>query len=259
MARKDAKHRFELAQRNLVATKKGQESTMYGHLRDLWIEVLGYSPSAVDIDRSGARGRPDLTIFAPGGADNEKVAWIVLEAKDEPEICRDSDQRAALFAEKSKYITADTAWFVMVDPTTWVARPADRGSDASTDRVLDLTSVSFEQFCIQCKDLQADVAGVPTLLERFRKGDETLIAVDRLSGTDDPLAETIARNVFFDGTGRDHPTPAGCRRFCPGRNRDSASSALRGGADVLGSLSWVQLSPLPSFDRGKPSRARRGH
>ena len=172
---------------------------MYGHLRDLFVEVLGYSPSAVDIDRSGARGRPDLTIFAPGGADNEKIAWIVLEAKDEPGICRDSDQRAALFAEKSKYITADTAWFVMVDPLTWVARPADRGSDPGTDTVLDIESVAFEQFLDECMDLQADVAGVPNLLERFRDGDETLIAVDRLSGTDDPLLETIARNVFFDG------------------------------------------------------------
>ena len=199
MAGKDIRDRFEIARRNLVATENGQESTMYGHLRDLCIEVLGYSPSAVDIDRSGARGRPDLTVFAPGGVDNERVAWLVLEAKDESGICRDSDQRAALFAEKSKYITADTAWFVMVDPVTWVARPADRGSAPGTDTVLDLESVSFELFREQCADLRADVAGVPGLLERFRDGDETLIAVDRLSGTDDPLLETIARNVFFDG------------------------------------------------------------
>ena len=172
---------------------------MYGHLRDLWIEVLGYSASTVDIDRTGVRGRPDLTIFAPGGAENEKVAWIVVEAKDERGICRDPDQRAALFTEKSKYITADTAWFVMVDPTTWVARAADRGSEAGTDLVIDLESVTLEEFREQCADLHAKNAGVPKLLERFREGDETLIGVDRLSGTDDPLAESIAQNVFFDG------------------------------------------------------------
>ena len=93
MARLSTKERFECARKNLVATENGQESTMYGHLRDLCIDVLGYSRSSVDIDRSGARGRPDLTIFAPGGADNEKVAWIVLEAKDERELCRDPNQR----------------------------------------------------------------------------------------------------------------------------------------------------------------------
>ena len=225
---------------------------MYGHLRDLCIEVLGYPPSAVDIDRSGARGRPDLTIFAPGGADNERVAWIVLEAKDESGICRDSDQRAALFAEKSKYITADTAWFVMVDPATWVARPADRGSDPGTDTVLDLESVSFEQFREQCVDLRADVAGVPGLLERFRDGDETLIAGDRLSGTDDPLLETIARNVFFDGleeTTQRLQAAAVSALGATGNRRRALSEAVRTFSDRYRGCVFY---PYPVSIEGKP-------
>ena len=225
---------------------------MYGHLRDLCIEVLGYPPSAVDIDRSGARGRPDLTIFAPGGADNERVAWIVLEAKDESGICRDSGQRAALFAEKSKYITADTAWFVMVDPATWVARPADRGSDPGTDTVLDLESVSFEQFREQCVDLRADVAGVPALLDRFRDGDETLIAVDRLSGTNDPLLETIARNVFFDGleeTTRRLQAAAVSALGATGNRRRALSEAVRRFSDRY--RGYV-FHPYPVSIEGKP-------
>ena len=76
----------------------------------------------------------------------------------------------------------------MVDPTAWVARPADRGTDASTDIVLDLERVSFEEFSRQCANLHANAAGVPKRLERFRDGDETLIAVDRLSGTAYPLS-----------------------------------------------------------------------
>lgn len=137
MAKNSPKERFGIAREKLVATENGQEATMYGPLRDLFVEVLGYPPSDVDIDRSGARGRPDLTVFAPGGAPGAKVAWIVLEAKDEHGACKTEAGRKALFAEKSKYITADTAWFVMVEPTILVARPADRGGDASTDIVVD--------------------------------------------------------------------------------------------------------------------------
>lgn len=172
---------------------------MYGPLRDLFIEVLGYPPQDVDIDRSGARGRPDITVFAPGAVTGSKVAWIVLEAKDEHDACKTPAKRKALFKEKSKYITADTAWFIMVDPTTLVARPADRGGDASTDIVLDLATLTYDEFLEKMAELRAEVAGVPHLLARFREGDESLIATDRLSGTGDELTEALARNAFFDG------------------------------------------------------------
>jgi hypothetical protein len=172
---------------------------MYGPLRDLFVEVLGYPPQDVDIDRSGARGRPDITVFAPGAVSGSKVAWIVLEAKDEHAACKTPAKRKALFKDKSKYITADTAWFIMVDPTTMVARPADRGGDASTDIVLDLATLTYDEFRESIGDLRADVAGVPHLLARFRDGDESLIATDRLSGTGDELTEALARNAFFDG------------------------------------------------------------
>jgi hypothetical protein len=172
---------------------------MYGPLRDLFIEVLGYPPSDVDIDRSGARGRPDITVFAPGPVPDSKVAWIVLEAKDEHGACNTDARRKSLFAEKSKYITADTAWFVMVEPTLLVARPADRGGDASTDIVLDLTKIDHDALLDKLANLKAEVAGVPHMLARFRDGDESLIAVDRLSGMKDALSEGIARNAFFDG------------------------------------------------------------
>ena len=56
MVKRSPKERFEIARDSLVVTAKGQESTMYGPLRDLFIEVLGYPPRYVDIDRSGARG-----------------------------------------------------------------------------------------------------------------------------------------------------------------------------------------------------------
>ena len=203
MVKHPPKRRFEISRDSLLLTAKGQEATMYGPLRDLFIEVLGYPPQDVDIDRSGARGRPDITVFAPGAADDSKVVWIVLEAKDEHDACRRDANRKVLFSEKCKYITADTAWFVMVDPTTMVVRPADSGGDASTDIVLDFATITYEQFVEALADLRADVAGVPRLLARFRAGDEELIAVDKLTGSatgkTDALSEIVARNVFFDG------------------------------------------------------------
>ena len=88
---------------------------------------------------AGVCGRPDLTIFAPGAVATAKVSWIALEAKGERGVCREEDRRADLFAEKSKYITAGTAWFVMDDPATIVARRVDHGRNAASDIVLDLT------------------------------------------------------------------------------------------------------------------------
>jgi SAM-dependent methyltransferase len=193
--------RFQIARDSLIATGRGLEPTMYGHLRDLFIEVLGYSAGEVDIDRRGERGRPDLTVFAQGGAADTRVAWIVLEAKDEHGACRTPRARARLFAEKSKYITADTAWFVMVDPTAIVARASDKGTNAEADIVVPLTlGLGIDEFAEMLAPLRAEAAGVPNLLRRFREGDESLIATERLFGDDvDALAVEIARNGFYDG------------------------------------------------------------
>ena len=254
MVKHPPKRRFEIARDGLLRTAEGQESTMYGPLRDLFVEVLGYPPQDVDIDRSGTRGRPDITVFAPGAAQGTKVSWIVLEAKDEHDACKSDAQRKTLFSEKCKYITADTAWFVLVDPTTMVIRPADRGGDASTDIVLDLATITYELFVDSLADLKAEVAGVPRLLARFRAGDEELIAVDKLTGsatgTTDALSEIVARNVFFDGLEETvpirlmqthttcrmlplaildtHSTPSGCMRKADRHGRNYPALATRG-------------------------------
>lgn len=199
MAQKTPKTRFTAALDKIKAVPKGHEAAMYGPLRDLFVEILGYPSKDVDIDIAGARGRPDLTIFAPGAVATAKVSWIVLEAKDAHGIFLKEARRAALFAEKSKYITADTAWFVMVDPTTIVARPADQGGNAASDIVLDLTTLTYDDFLDRFAALKAEVAGVPQRLVRFRQGDLSLIDIDALSGTGDKLAESIARNAFYDG------------------------------------------------------------
>lgn len=199
MRRSKGAKKFDEAISTLTGISRGQESTMYGPLRDIFINVLGYPARSVHIDRSGTRGRPDITVMADGAVPKEPVSWIVLEAKESRTACGPEVKRAALFAEKSKYITADTAWFVMVDPTTLVARPADQGENAGRDIVLDLGTINIETFQEQLAPLRAEVAGVPHLLERFRAGDEDLIAVDKLSGDDtDAVARAVARNAFYD-------------------------------------------------------------
>jgi hypothetical protein len=202
---------------------------MYGHLRDLFIEILKYPPSDVDIDRRGARGRPDVTVFAPSGVDNAKVSWIVVEAKDERDLVADPNARAALFAEKAKYITADTAWFMMADPTAIVARPAHMGADASADITAELKDLSIEQFAERFGELHADNAGVPIQLARFRAGDETTIGTEKLSGLHlDPLKLRIARNAFFDGlAGTTHQLQLAVRTACRFPSRTDPGFPLR--------------------------------
>jgi hypothetical protein len=177
---------------------QGQESSMYGSLRDILAVGLGYEREEIFIDRSGSRGRPDLTIFAEGGIKNALVPWIVLEAKDEHGIVADRGMRAALFEEKAKYITADTAFFVMVDPTMMVARPVECGQSDARDIELELPSTQLDAFAEKFTELGKSVAGVPPLLDRFRRGDPTLIGVEKLSGAGDELMQRIARDSFFD-------------------------------------------------------------
>jgi hypothetical protein len=112
----------------------------------------------------------------------------------------DQNSRALLFAEKAKYITADTAWFVMVDPDAIVARPSQRGTNAASDIVLPFTGLTIDAFASALAGLHHEVAGVPRQLARFREGDEELIATERLSGSDlDATTLSVARNSFFDG------------------------------------------------------------
>ncbi len=183
----------------IAAIPRGRESSMYGVLRDILADALGYERRSINIDRAGMRGRPDLTVFAPGGQADKAVPWIVVEAKDERGMVADRDRRAALFAEKAKYITADTAWFVFVDPTMVVARPVERGSSDAGDIEYPVASADIETFAAVFEALRAECAGVPLLLNRFREGDEALIATERLSGVGDPLAQRISQDAFFDG------------------------------------------------------------
>jgi SAM-dependent methyltransferase len=182
------------------STGVGKEATMYGPLRDLFIQVLDYPPSDVDIDTSGEGGRPDVTIRAPSGlvdanGASVKISWIVVEAKDEPGIFVHPERREQVFAQKSKYIGANTGWFVMVDPTVFIARQVG-GRVQAADTVLSLdVGLDQAQFVASMMRLRAEFAGVPEQLKRFREGDEELIASEKLTPPDpaDARPEAVSR------------------------------------------------------------------
>src|SRR5262249_54653417 len=99
------------------------------------------------------------------------------------------------------------AFFVMADPVMLVARGIGLGRETTADIEVPWAGLTIEAFLEALTPLRAEVAGVPVVLGRFRNGDESLIACDRLSGDDatmtaeEKLAVQINRNVFFDTLG----------------------------------------------------------
>ncbi len=158
---------------------------MYPRLFQLFVHFLGYPGRQVLTDTAGDAGRPDLTCRAPSGLTDAsgrpiEINWIVVEAKDQRYGLSRSENREKLFAEKSKYITPNTAWFVMVDPTIFVARPVTGGDlNADNDIVVYLAD-GEAAFREKLAGLRAEIAGVPEKLKRFREGDLSLIATEKL-------------------------------------------------------------------------------
>lgn len=207
---KQAVSAFDEAIRTIRETKKGQEAAMYGPLRDIFCDVLGYPRSSVHIDIAGEAGRPDVTCRAPSGIMDRNgksldIDWMVVEAKDEHDAFSTAGKREAIFAQKAKYIRPDTAWFVMADPTIIVARPVMNSThDSANDIVFALDSAADEAgFRATFARLSYGVAGVPQRLKAFREGDTSLIATEKLTIPDKATKRqenqvTVARRNFYE-------------------------------------------------------------
>jgi hypothetical protein len=182
---------------------------MYGPLRDLFSRIMNYPARNVDIDTAGTEGRPDVTVRAESGLATvagapRLIDWIVVEAKDGPGVFLNATSREKIFESKSKYVTPNTAWFVMVDPAAIIARPAQTSAAPGTaDIVYRLDgSETLETFKTAFRLLGASLAGVPQRLLRFREGDTATIATDKLtySGPPNRRAENrlaMVRRTFF--------------------------------------------------------------
>lgn len=201
---------LESIARLLRETKKGQEAAMYGPLRDLFCDILGYPKGSVLLDIAGEAGRPDVTCRAPSGITDRngkalEIDWIVVEAKDEHDAFSSLAKREVIFGQKAKYIRPDTAWFVMVDPKIFIARPVmGEKLDSANDIVFALDGdVNEDAFCATFARLAYDVAGVPQRLRHFREGDMSLIATEKLNMPQDASKRrqnqvAIARRNFYE-------------------------------------------------------------
>lgn len=193
---------FESTLDKLKSTPRGKEASMYGPIRDLFIHILGYPASDVDIDTAGEGGRPDVTARAPSGLKDSKgkpvkIDWIVVEAKDERGCFLNTRSREEIFSKKSKYIGTNTAWFVMVEPDAIIARQVT-GNDFSVanDIELRLDVLHKHDFVQRLELLKHSVAGVPKQLQRFREGDTRLIASEKLTKPDPAVSSQRTQNRY---------------------------------------------------------------
>jgi SAM-dependent methyltransferase len=183
----------------IADTRNGQEASMYPRLFELFIHFLGYQRGQVFADTAGDAGRPDLACRAPSGLTlangrPHEIDWIVVEAKDGRTNLANASVREALFAEKSKYITPNTAWFVMVNPSLFIARPVMNSDyNAANDIEFLFLSEDEEAFRRKFAALHHDVAGVSDQLVHFREGDTSLIATERLTPPEGATQRVINR------------------------------------------------------------------
>ncbi len=185
---------------------------MYPFIRDLFVHFLDFDAADVFTDTANERGDiPDLAVFAPTGVldakgRETKSRWLVLEAKDEPEIFLDEASRGETFAEKSKYIELDTVWFALVDPSCLVLRAVSTRSadyDAKRDLEIKWAGLTEETFKQRCLEISAAHAGVNRRLQAFRDDAGHPIAAIQLSHPGKLLSHAQAaaleraRNEFY--------------------------------------------------------------
>lgn len=162
----------------IMQTPQSSERNMYASIRDIFIYTLGFEQNNIIVDTGiSNRGVPDLVV-------NTELArqWIVVEVKDERGIFGNQVKRQAIFTSKHRYVGIDTEYFVFIDPEYIVVRPiipaklpASYNSEA--DRVFKWTELAEEQqFLSNFGFLSHDEASEGRRLQRFRQGDESLIA-----------------------------------------------------------------------------------
>jgi hypothetical protein len=203
---------FDECVRGITQCQPGQERSMYPFIRDLFVHFLDFKAEDVFTDTADEQGNiPDVTVFAPNGVLDAKgkaikSRWLVLEAKDEPEVFLDAESRAKTFAEKSKYIDLDTVWFAMVDPSCVVLRSVSTRSamyDPARDTVIKWESLSEQTFKQRCLEISAAHAGTNRRLQAFREDSGHPIAEITLSDANKQLShqqmEVLerARNEFY--------------------------------------------------------------
>lgn len=160
------------ALKRLREVKRGNEASMYGHIRDI-LEAMGHSKNLIELDiRNETGGRPDLKISAMD-RETKLDGWIVVEAKDEDGVfSEDSDKAGEIISSKWRYVTPDTEWFLAVDPLCIRIRhitDAERPEQEEPDKIIS-TKAPRQVHDELIKHLGADAIKDRKRLRDFREG-----------------------------------------------------------------------------------------
>lgn len=179
---------FKDAIKEILTTKLGQERNMYPAIKKVF-EELGHKSKNIKVDTASesASGIPDLIVLAPTGikvnSQEQLAEWLVCEAKDEPDAFSTPAKREKIFSEKAKYISIETSYFVMIDPTCMIIRPvvmrSQKEFNSDKDIVLkwnDVDSKGKDWLFTKCISINIDNSGSKGPLKAFRGGDTSLIA-----------------------------------------------------------------------------------
>ncbi len=178
----------------IKSTQPGQERNMYPDVLVLFT-ALGHSRRNIKIDTASdtASGIPDLYILAQTGI-SQLGEWLVCEVKDEHDAFSSPAKRERIFSEKAKYVSIDTSYFVMIDPTCMVIRPvvlrSQKVFDVSKDieiRWDDVISKGADWFYQKTILIHAENSGYSASLKSFREGCHEYIAIIDLH-VNDPTA-----------------------------------------------------------------------
>ena len=114
------RRKLEEALEQIRSTREGEERNMYPAIKDAFC-AAGWPQESVKVDTSigKQRGIPDFAVLNRDSG----MPWIVGEAKSARGLFASERNVQEILQEKRKYMEADTEWFVLVDPDTWVIVP----------------------------------------------------------------------------------------------------------------------------------------
>ncbi|MDG7006665.1 MAG: N-6 DNA methylase [Nitrososphaerota archaeon] len=105
----------------LVQWSRGSEPDSYSYFKDVFCQVLGYPKERIKINDRGFHGIPDITFYS-----QDAVPWVVCEVKPEPGRFRSRKECDETWDKQLKrYVTADTVYALLLDPTTIVVVSPD--------------------------------------------------------------------------------------------------------------------------------------
>ena len=112
----------EVALRDLVSWSDRSETDFYYYVKEFFRQVLGYPKENIFLTESGRGGGiPDVSLSAKDVRPKDKVFWIVGEVKRKPGLFRDPSVRRERWKEQlGRYVTSDTIYTLLLDPSTLV-------------------------------------------------------------------------------------------------------------------------------------------